>query len=472
MEYCATCGKSIGVEQGQISYEEQSWHATDECFKCSACSKSLRGGLMFIPKQGAIFCSNACLKSKAINTSSLMMLSQSSLTATVSSVSMAQHFEPNGSASSPSDSMSALQSLLHPQANSNSNGVVVSTSNNATGGESGDGDAVAAVTAAATASAAAVAISSSVVDDELDKQLLSSSSAIHNQSRSRKPFNLSEPLDQSSTSFKASRTPDNQKQNKIKTPLMESRNQTNDLRSNGNSASNEASDIKSPNQNTKADNEQQMCFALRPSLKNSSSKSDKSDAFFFNDDLSSLKHRHQQEQEQEQQKQHNSAPHSRKQLTSILKRSDSNEKINASDRGHLDLKPLTHLQALKNPYVFQMNANNCSSQGNETDCNCNSDTYPRNQRRSLNASHCANSSFSGANSNNHYSSINEANLSTESNAAAASANHFLIKESRMFDSVSLNNVADVGLPTSSRILLALYLNLLYSLNSANLNLFI
>ena len=33
IELCAkTCGKSIGVEQGQIIYEDERWHATDECF--------------------------------------------------------------------------------------------------------------------------------------------------------------------------------------------------------------------------------------------------------------------------------------------------------------------------------------------------------------------------------------------------------------------------------------------------------
>ena len=65
IEFCATCGKSIGVEQGQITYEDQHWHATDECFKCYTCDKSLRGGLMFIPKHGVIYCSNTCLKFKS-----------------------------------------------------------------------------------------------------------------------------------------------------------------------------------------------------------------------------------------------------------------------------------------------------------------------------------------------------------------------------------------------------------------------
>lgn len=64
VELCATCGGPIGVEQGQITYEDQHWHARDECFKCHTCEKSLKGGLMFIPRHGVIYCSNTCLKAK------------------------------------------------------------------------------------------------------------------------------------------------------------------------------------------------------------------------------------------------------------------------------------------------------------------------------------------------------------------------------------------------------------------------
>ena len=81
VEYCASCGKSIGVEQGQITYEDQHWHATDECFKCFTCAKSLRGGLMFIPKHGVIYCSNNCLKQKAnANKPSIQQQQQQPLT--------------------------------------------------------------------------------------------------------------------------------------------------------------------------------------------------------------------------------------------------------------------------------------------------------------------------------------------------------------------------------------------------------
>jgi hypothetical protein len=62
VEYCTSCGNTIGLEQGQITYEDMHWHATDECFRCYTCSKSLRGGLKFIPKNGVIYCSNNCIK--------------------------------------------------------------------------------------------------------------------------------------------------------------------------------------------------------------------------------------------------------------------------------------------------------------------------------------------------------------------------------------------------------------------------
>ncbi|RNA02938.1 prickle 1, partial [Brachionus plicatilis] len=65
VEFCATCGTAIGVDHGQISYQDQHWHATDHCFKCHTCAKSLRGGLMFIPRHGVIYCSNGCLRAKS-----------------------------------------------------------------------------------------------------------------------------------------------------------------------------------------------------------------------------------------------------------------------------------------------------------------------------------------------------------------------------------------------------------------------
>ncbi|XP_042195413.1 prickle-like protein 2b isoform X1 [Callorhinchus milii] len=58
-EYCDTCGEHIGIDQGQMTYDGQHWHATEMCFCCARCKKSLLGR-PFLPKQGQIFCSRAC----------------------------------------------------------------------------------------------------------------------------------------------------------------------------------------------------------------------------------------------------------------------------------------------------------------------------------------------------------------------------------------------------------------------------
>ncbi|XP_069062607.1 prickle-like protein 2 isoform X3 [Pleurodeles waltl] len=58
-EYCDTCAKHIGIDQGQMTYDGQHWHATETCFCCAHCKKSLLGR-PFLPKQGQIFCSRSC----------------------------------------------------------------------------------------------------------------------------------------------------------------------------------------------------------------------------------------------------------------------------------------------------------------------------------------------------------------------------------------------------------------------------
>lgn len=42
-----------------MTYDGQHWHATEDCFCCARCKKSLLGR-PFLPKQGQIFCSRAC----------------------------------------------------------------------------------------------------------------------------------------------------------------------------------------------------------------------------------------------------------------------------------------------------------------------------------------------------------------------------------------------------------------------------
>ncbi|KAI1897173.1 hypothetical protein AGOR_G00080490 [Albula goreensis] len=58
-EYCDACGEHIGIDQGQMAYDGQHWHATESCFCCARCKKSLLGR-PFLPKQGQIFCSRSC----------------------------------------------------------------------------------------------------------------------------------------------------------------------------------------------------------------------------------------------------------------------------------------------------------------------------------------------------------------------------------------------------------------------------
>ncbi|KAI4895081.1 hypothetical protein NFI96_006530 [Prochilodus magdalenae] len=58
-EYCDACGEHIGIDQGQMAYEGQHWHATEECFCCARCRQSLLGR-PFLPKQGLIYCSRLC----------------------------------------------------------------------------------------------------------------------------------------------------------------------------------------------------------------------------------------------------------------------------------------------------------------------------------------------------------------------------------------------------------------------------
>uniref|UniRef100_A0A3Q3K7V3 Prickle homolog 2a n=1 Tax=Monopterus albus TaxID=43700 RepID=A0A3Q3K7V3_MONAL len=69
-EYCDACGEHIGVDQGQMTYDGQHWHATEECFCCAHCKRSLLGR-PFLPKQGQIFCSRSCSAGQVNNCTNL-----------------------------------------------------------------------------------------------------------------------------------------------------------------------------------------------------------------------------------------------------------------------------------------------------------------------------------------------------------------------------------------------------------------
>uniref|UniRef100_A0A146ZU02 Prickle n=1 Tax=Fundulus heteroclitus TaxID=8078 RepID=A0A146ZU02_FUNHE len=58
-EYCDTCGETIGIDQGQMTYEGQHWHAVESCFCCARCRLPLLGR-PFLPRGGLIFCSRSC----------------------------------------------------------------------------------------------------------------------------------------------------------------------------------------------------------------------------------------------------------------------------------------------------------------------------------------------------------------------------------------------------------------------------
>ena len=49
---------------GQMTHEGQHWHATDDCFSCHSCRKSLLGH-PFLPRRGLIYCSIACSKGES-----------------------------------------------------------------------------------------------------------------------------------------------------------------------------------------------------------------------------------------------------------------------------------------------------------------------------------------------------------------------------------------------------------------------
>ncbi|XP_024860257.1 prickle-like protein 2 isoform X2 [Kryptolebias marmoratus] len=58
-EFCDTCGEHIGIDQGQMTYEGQHWHAVESCFCCARCRLPLLGR-PFLPRRGLIYCSRSC----------------------------------------------------------------------------------------------------------------------------------------------------------------------------------------------------------------------------------------------------------------------------------------------------------------------------------------------------------------------------------------------------------------------------
>lgn len=59
-ELCEECGELIGCDVGAISHEGRSWHASDHCFKCNLCFKTLLGKPFLPAFDGRIYCSITC----------------------------------------------------------------------------------------------------------------------------------------------------------------------------------------------------------------------------------------------------------------------------------------------------------------------------------------------------------------------------------------------------------------------------
>ncbi|KAM4696776.1 prickle planar cell polarity protein 3 [Rhinophrynus dorsalis] len=58
-QYCDSCGECIGIDEGQLAYGGQHWHASESCFCCGRCRTPLLGR-PFLPRHGQIFCSRSC----------------------------------------------------------------------------------------------------------------------------------------------------------------------------------------------------------------------------------------------------------------------------------------------------------------------------------------------------------------------------------------------------------------------------
>ncbi|XP_078468493.1 LOW QUALITY PROTEIN: prickle-like protein 2 [Lampetra planeri] len=63
-DHCAKCGQLIGIDQGQMTYRGQHWHASETCFSCDCCLKPLLG-FPFLPHGGSIYCSKECSQAAA-----------------------------------------------------------------------------------------------------------------------------------------------------------------------------------------------------------------------------------------------------------------------------------------------------------------------------------------------------------------------------------------------------------------------
>lgn len=56
---CAACHQPISADDAYIVRDNSQWHATERCFACAVCSKSLLGKC-FLPRRGKLYCDVDC----------------------------------------------------------------------------------------------------------------------------------------------------------------------------------------------------------------------------------------------------------------------------------------------------------------------------------------------------------------------------------------------------------------------------
>ncbi len=393
IEFCATCGKSIGVEQGQITYEDQHWHATDDCFKCYTCSKSLRGGLMFIPKHGVIYCSNACLKYKS-NQNNNNTINRSICNTTNVSMSVAT---PHVNGYLPTMSNSAKlnliqqqqkqQSPIHSPRHQQMPATPTHSANNITSPNmqrmiihqqqqqmiQSPGPVSLPISISTAGKQLANTNSNnsnySSLDQQQQQQLMS---ALNNQSRSRKPFNF--PNDY--TDIKQH----NQQQSPLNNEMNHSHQSNNyaNMRSSAHQDENSFDDLDTvevinlnqqklvrsrhslPDLNIPLEQQQQQQQQMIKKKNQRSNPKNSSGYYYYNENNMNQDDDEDQNYDDPSREKYNSQQNLNMQPTSILKRYDSSEKMYPISRpGH----PGHPSSCNNNPYAFQMNDANTNSYG-------------------------------------------------------------------------------------------------------------
>ena len=58
-DYCDACGRIVSAAERHVTLDARTWHATDACFRCARCRRSLLGRSL-VRSDRALFCSTDC----------------------------------------------------------------------------------------------------------------------------------------------------------------------------------------------------------------------------------------------------------------------------------------------------------------------------------------------------------------------------------------------------------------------------